>query len=254
MTIVVLIANLIVGVLIGISGIAGFLLPITFSGFLGMPVSDALALSFLSFLVSGVLGTWAYAKAGNLNWKLGLPLCLGSLAGALVGVRLNLVIPADVAKLLLYAVVLASGLSVLLKKEAAPGAEKPPSPWLKNPLFVVLLGLVTAAVCSLTGAGGPVLVVPLLAVLGVDLRLAVGVALLDSAAIALPACAGYLGHTTLPDIVLLAVVGVLAHAVGVLVGARVSGKVNLKILRLMVGLLSVGAACYMLAKQLFFAG
>lgn len=254
MTVIVLLSNLVVGVLIGISGIAGFLLPITFGGFLGMPVSDALALSFLSFLTSGILGTWAYARAGNLDWRLGLPLCLGSLAGALVGVRLNLVIPPDVAKVLLYTVVLASGLSVLLKKEAAPGAEKPPSPLLKRPTFVVLLGLITAAVCALTGAGGPVLVVPLLAVLGVDLRLAVGVALLDSAAIALPACVGYLGHTTLPDIVLLAVVGVLAHAVGVLVGAKVSGRVNLKLLRLMVGLLSVGAACYMLIKQLLLGG
>ena len=37
-------ANLIVGVLVGISGIAGFLLPITYAGLLAMPLSSSLAL------------------------------------------------------------------------------------------------------------------------------------------------------------------------------------------------------------------
>lgn len=250
--IIVLLANLVVGVLIGISGIAGFLLPITFSGFLGMPVPDALALSFLSFLVSGILGAWSYHRAGNLDWKLALPLCLGSFAGALVGVKLNLIIPADAAKILLYAVVLLSGVSVLLKKEKPGDGVKPRSALLGNPLSIALVGLVTAAICSLTGAGGPVLVVPLLALLGVDLRIAVGVALLDSAFIALPACVGYLSHTTMEGIPLLAACGAAAHAVGVLAGAKASGRVNLKLLRLIVGLLSVGAAVYMLVKQFFF--
>lgn len=244
---IVVLANLVVGTLIGISGIAGFLLPITFSGFLGMPVTDALALSFLSFLTSGILGTWSYHHSGNLDWKLGLPLCLGSLAGALLGVKLNLLIPVDAAKVLLYAVVLLSGLSVLLKKEKAD-RNTTSGGALHNPVVLVLLGLVTAAICSLTGAGGPVLVVPLLAVLGVDLRVAVGVSLLDSAAIALPACVGYLSHATLDNLVPLAVGSVLAHGAGVLLGAKLSGKVNLKLLRLLVGLLSVGAACYMLLK------
>ena len=121
MLLVVILSNLIVGTLIGIAGIAGFLLPIIFSGFLGLPVTDALALSFLSFLTSGLLGAWSYHRSGRMDWKLAAPLCLGSLVGALVGVWLNLLIPVQVAKLLLYVVVLLSGLSVLLKKERAAG-------------------------------------------------------------------------------------------------------------------------------------
>lgn len=240
---IVVLANLAVGTLIGISGIAGFLLPITFSGFLGMSVTDALALSFLSFLTSGILGTWSYHRSGNLNWKLGLPLCLGSLVGALVGVKLNLLIPVNAAKVLLYAVVLLSGLSVLFKKDSADSGTTHSSGALQNPVMLMLLGLVTAAICSLTGAGGPVLVVPLLAVLGVDLRVAVGVSLLDSAAITLPACVGYLSHTTLEHFLPLAVGSILAHGAGVLLGAKVSSRVNLKLLRLLVGILSIGAAC-----------
>lgn len=246
------IANGLVGALIGISGIAGFLLPITLNGFLGMNMADALALSFASFLTSGILGAWAYHKKGNLDLWLSIPLCIGSLAGALLGVRLNLVLPVATAKTLLYAVVLLSGISVLLKKDKASEDDKGNK--ISAPVLVIL-GVVTAAICALTGAGGPVLVVPLLAMLGVNLRVAVGVSLLDSVAIALPACAGYFAGATLEPgtLALLTAICVVFHGAGVLFGARVSGKVNLKVLRLMVGLLAVTAACYMLVKLFFFS-
>lgn len=244
MSLVVGLANLGVGGLIGISGIAGFLLPIILSGFLGMELPQALALSFLSFLTSGVLGAWSYKREGNLDLPLALPLCAGSLAGALAGVRLNLLIPTDAAKILLYVVVLLSGVSVLIKKQDKGGQGKK----LAAPLLLAL-GFVTAAICSLTGAGGPILVVPLLASLGVGLRVAVGVSLLDSVAIALPACVGYLSQTSMDAILVPAVVSVVCHGVGVLIGTRVAGKVNLKALRLLVALLSISAASYMLIRM-----
>lgn len=243
MTIVIGLANLGIGGLIGISGIAGFLLPILLSGFLGMALPDALALSFLSFLTSGVLGAWSYRREGNLDLPMALPLCIGSLAGALAGVWLNLLIPQNAAKLLLYTVVLLSGISVLFQRRDKGGA----GTRLKTPLLLVL-GFVTAAICSLTGAGGPILVVPLLASLGVGLRTAVGVSLLDSVAIALPACAGYFSQAAMGDIAVLAVVSVVCHGIGVLAGAKIAGKVNLKLLRLLVAFLSISAACYMLLK------
>ena len=44
MTMLLIVAvNLIVGVCIGLTGIAGFLLPMFYTGFLGMPVVESLA-------------------------------------------------------------------------------------------------------------------------------------------------------------------------------------------------------------------
>lgn len=241
-------SSLAVGVLIGISGIAGFLLPITFGGFLGLPLADSLALAFLAFLTSGILGAWSYKKEGHLDMQLALPLCAGSVLGALGGVWLNTLIPVDIAKVLLYTVVLASGISILVKKDRQdPGKDR--SPLTASKPFLLLMGAVTAAICSLTGAGGPILVVPLLALLGVDLRAAVGISLLDSVAIALPACVGYMGQVQGKNFLLLATVCVATHAVGVLVGAKVAGKVNLKLLKWMVAALAIGASCYMLLKM-----
>lgn len=244
MSLVIGLANLGIGGLIGISGIAGFLLPILLSGFLGMALPDALALSFLSFLTSGVLGAWSYQKSGNLDFKMAVPLCVGSLAGALLGVRLNLLIPVAAAKTLLYIVVLISGISILCKKKEGAEREKP-----LGMATLLGLGFLTAAICSLTGAGGPVLVVPLLASLGVNLRVAVGVSLLDSVAIALPACVGYFTQTDMKALATLGIVSVACHGIGVLLGAKVSGKVNLKALKILVAALSISAACYMLWQQ-----
>ena len=49
--------NLLVDACIGLTGIAGFLLPMFYTGFLGMGSSEALALSFAAVLISGVVGS-----------------------------------------------------------------------------------------------------------------------------------------------------------------------------------------------------
>ena len=52
---IVMAANLVVGAFVGLTGVAGFLLPIVYTGPLGMGVTEGLALSFAAFIVSGGL-------------------------------------------------------------------------------------------------------------------------------------------------------------------------------------------------------
>ena len=103
---IVVAANLVVGAFVGLTGVAGFLLPIVYTGPLAMGVTEGLALSFAAFIVSGALGSVNYKKAGNLDIPFGIRLSIGSLAGAILGVKLNLVIPESVVKVILYVVVL----------------------------------------------------------------------------------------------------------------------------------------------------
>ena len=109
---VIAVMNLIVGTLVGVSGIAGFLLPIVFTGYLGMDLSLSLALSFISFLTSGIIGSYRYQRQGQMDLKFGVLVGIGSIAGAVLGVKLNFMIPLTTAKMFLYLVVLASGLSL----------------------------------------------------------------------------------------------------------------------------------------------
>ena len=84
---IVMAANLVVGAFVGLTGVAGFLLPIVYTSPLGMGVTEGLALSFAAFIVSGALGSVNYNKAGNLDIPFGIRLSLGSLAGAVLGVN-----------------------------------------------------------------------------------------------------------------------------------------------------------------------
>lgn len=113
----VILSNFGVGGLVGLTGVAGFLLPIVYTGLLQMSVTQGLALSFAAFILSGALGSFNYKKAGNLDVSFGLRLSAGSMAGAVLGVKLNLIIPEEQVKILLYVVVLLSGISILLRKD-----------------------------------------------------------------------------------------------------------------------------------------
>ena len=189
--------NLVVGLLIGLTGVAGFLLPMFYAGSMNLPVAESLALSFAAFVVSGILGAWNYHKAGNLDLKFGLKLSAGSLIGAVVGVRLN-------------------------------------------------LGIVTAVICSLSGAGGPVLVMPLLVVFGIPVRTAVGAALFNSIFIGVPACIGYMGQCNMIAMLGLLAVTLAAHAVGVLIGSKNAVRINQGLLKKGIAIFSILIALWKL--------
>ena len=254
-------ANMAVGGCIGICGIAGFLLPMLYTGALGFDVTYSLALSFLAFLVSGLIGSFNYYKAGNLDVKMSVKLGLGSLIGAIGGVFLQGLIEKSTAKTILYLVVLFSGASILIRilkeyhktKASQPNpvgrTDSPSGKQLTDHVFFLLfLGVTTGAVCSLSGAGGPVLVMPLLVACGVSARIAVGVALFDSVFIAVPACIGYLSRITWnsPSLLLLLLLIVLTHGAGVWLGSRFAGKVPVQGLKIFVAVFSICIAIYML--------
>lgn len=260
-------ANMAVGECIGICGIAGFLLPMLYTDGLGFDVTYALALSFLAFLVSGIIGSFNYYKAGNLEVRMSLKLGIGSLIGAIAGVFVQSMIEKSTAKTILYLVVLFSGASILVRmwnekrkadsvsakkvisdgKNSASSNPSHPKSIADHMGFLIFLGITTGAICSLSGAGGPVLVMPLLVACGVSARIAVGVALFDSVFIAIPACIGYLSRITWTEILGLLVLIVLTHGIGVWLGSRFAGKVPVQGLKIFVAVFSVCIAIYMLA-------
>lgn len=240
--ILMILLNIIVGACVGLTGIAGFLLPMFYTGFLNMPSTEALALSFSAFLVSGIIGSWNYHRAGNLELTPALVLSLGSLIGAIFGVKINLLIPETTIKVILYLVVLFSGISILLRKDAPAGDQnrRLAKADLKKNLLYVLLGIVTGAICAASGAGGPVLVMPLLTVIGFPVHTAVGVALFDSIAIAIVAASGYLVHAAgNKEMWMLLPVLLIAHAIGVFFGSRNAARINQKLLKRIVAVASI---------------
>ena len=99
---VVLILNMVVGFLIGSTGIGGFILPLVYIGFLELPLRDSLAMSFVAFLISGLVGTVSYWRNKNFDVRLALFLFFGSLPGSLLGIRLNMMLADDLVKVVLF--------------------------------------------------------------------------------------------------------------------------------------------------------
>lgn len=238
--ILMIILNLLVGGCIGLTGIAGFLLPMFYTGFLGIASTNALALSFAAFLISGILGSVNYYKSGNLELKVAGILSVGSFAGALAGVKINLLIPEDTMKIILYLVVLLSGISILLRRDKE-GMEKRKN--RHQMVFFFILGVITGAICAASGAGGPVLVMPILTLLGIPAHTAVGISLFDSIFIALPAVAGYLQAAKGKEIYILLPILLIAHGIGVFWGSKNGTKINQKLLKKIVAIASIVIAC-----------
>lgn len=239
--VLILIVNLLIGGCVGLTGIAGFLLPMFYTGFLGIPSVQALALSFAAFLISGVFGSVNYYRSKNLDIRTAMIMSAGSIAGAVAGVRINLLIPEDTMKVILYAVVLISGVSILLRREKADSRKKVQK---RNPAVFVLLGFVTGAVCAASGAGGPILVMPLLTLLGFPAHTSVGMSLFNSIFIALPAMAGYFYNAAFErDMLILLPFILIAHAVGVIAGSKNAVRINQTILKRIVAVASICIAC-----------
>ncbi len=271
--IIVTAANLVVGALVGLCGVAGFLLPLVYTGPLGMEVTEGLALSFAAFILSGALGSANYRKAGSLDVAFGIRLSIGSLAGAILGVGLNLIIPEAAVKTLLYLVVLLSGISILLRKEKTKatknlpregqaiqegqaaqesqavqeGQAAPKSIGISSNLPATLgLGFATGAICSMSGAGGPVLVMPLLVVFGIEVRTAVGVALFNSIFIGIPACIGYLSQCSGMKLLPVMAAALISHGIGVTFGSRNAVRINQVLLKKGIGVFSILIALWKL--------
>lgn len=235
-----------VGLCIGWCGVAGFLLPILFVNACGLSVTESLLASFLCFAASGTIGAFNYSRRGELPLRPALCLSAGSLAGGLAGAALGGLLAPATVKTVLYAVVLLSGIAIAVR-ELRPQRETA-GDTMPRPLVLLALGLATATLCALSGAGGPVLVMPLLVALGVPAKTAVGIALLDSVFIALPAIAVY-GSQCAPLVLLpFLAAALLSHAAGVFIGSVTAEHVPQRLLKRGVAVFSICFALYMLLK------
>ena len=153
----------------------------------------------------------------------------------------NLLIPEGTMKIILYLVVLLFGISILLRKDKENTGDAKKK---RNQVFFLVLGIVTGAICAASGAGGPVLVMPILTLLGIPAHTAVGISLFDSIFIALPAAIGYL-HAAAgnKEVFVLLPILLIAHGIGVFVGSKNATKINQKLLKQIVAVASIAIAC-----------
>ena len=102
----VFVCGLFSGALIGAAGIGGVVLVplLVYGAGYGIHISIAAAVS--SFIFSGLIGTFAYAKRGEIDWLQLIYLTIGAIPGALVGTHTLAKVNADTLKLFIAIVLI----------------------------------------------------------------------------------------------------------------------------------------------------
>ena len=133
---------------------------------------------------------------------------------------------------------------ILLRKDGkTDGPERQMTVTGMKAVLFFLLGVATGAVCAASGAGGPVLVMPLLTLIGFPAHTAVGISLFNSVFIALPAAGGYLWSGAENTEMFLLLIPVLtAHGIGEAFGSRNAEKIDPAMLKRIVAAASIAIA------------
>jgi uncharacterized membrane protein YfcA len=206
---------LVSGLLIGCIGIGGVLLVPCLS-LAGVDVHAAIGASMFSYIFSGIISLFLYARYGSIEWRPAGWLAIGAAPGAFFGSILAAHTSSQVLLILVGVTVVFAGWRLLRRQGGKP--ERGPIS-LAPPLLVsVAAGVGTAS--AITGTGGPVLLVPLLLWWGVPVLASIGLSQAIQVPIAFLASAGnvWTGNLDLPLSAVLSV-GV---ALGSAAGARVA--------------------------------
>ena len=220
-----LVLSLLIGLSLGLLGGGGSILttPILIYA-LGVEIKAAIATSLLVVGITSLAGMVQHARAGNVEWKIGLIFGAAGMVGAFAGGLVTAWIPAGVLMVLFGAMMLATSLAMF--RGRAEAVAVPPQPLWK----VLSQGFAVGAVAGLVGAGGGFLIVPALSLLGgLPIKKAVGTSLL---VISLNSFAGFVGHIAHVSIDLkLAALVSTAAVLGSFGGSRLADKVRPETLR-----------------------
>lgn len=230
----------VVGVLIGMVGVGGVLLPPGLVALGHLSANEATATSTWAFVFTGVVGTLAYAWRGVVPWDMLARLAIGVVPAAFLGALVNATLPASVVLLGLAVLTLFVGVQQLRPRAVRETREG------LGTTALVAVGAFVGFGSALTGTGGPVLLVPVLLTLGVAPLRAVAVSQGVQLPVVVAGSAGYL-QTGLIDMRLGTVLGCLA-ALGAVAGAMVATRIPAEGLRRIVAVACIAAGVFLVVR------
>jgi uncharacterized membrane protein YfcA len=229
------------GLLIGCIGIGGVILvpALVFIG--GIPIHRAIPAALLAYIVSGVVATAIFAREKSIRWSMAAWLCVAAAPAAFAGAWAVKNTDARLLEVLIGVLTTVSGINSLRRAQHfEPGKELIATPLL------LLIGAGTGFASSLSGTGGPLVLVPILMALNLPVLTVIGL----SQAIQLPiAVVGSLGNYLYGELDwYLGCVLALALMIGSWQGARLAHVVARDLLRRIVSLVLILIGAFILAN------
>jgi uncharacterized protein len=239
MDLMLALAGLGVGIVVGLTGMGGgaLMTPILVLVF-GIPPIAAVSSDLAASAVMKPFGGWVHARQGTVNWRLVAWLCVGSVPSAFAGVLMLRLVGDDetvqhTIKIALGVALLLAAAGLLLKawvtrRQRGGG---PPEPITVRPLPTLLIGVIGGLIVGMTSVGsGSLIIVALLALYpGLRANDLVGTDLVQAVPLVISAA---LGHAFFGDLQLdLAGAVLLGSIPGVLIGSRISSRAPAGVVR-----------------------
>lgn len=243
----VAILGLVSGLLIGSIGIGGVILVPALVFFGGYAIQIVIPAAMLAYILSGIVATAVFAREKSIRWEMAAWLCAGATPTAFAGAWAVNVANPRILEVGLGLLTFASGINSLRMQPPAETDQR-----MISPTMLLLIGAVTGFASSVTGTGGPLVLVPILMSMSLPVLTAIGLSQAIQLPIAVVATLGnYLyGHLD------WTLGGILAAAltIGSWQGAKLAHAVPRVLLRRIVSIVLIGLGGFILinvARRLF---
>jgi len=269
----------IVGFLSGLFGVGGGFLMTPLLIMMGIPPTVAAASDSNQIIGASTSGTYAHARGGTVDFKMGTLLLIGGVVGGTLGVRLikffRATGEADTVIVIFYVVMLGliggymfyDSLRGLLRKIEEDASGKPsegPSIYARivnglpfrmefrrsgvafSALVPLVLGMLVGVLAAIMGVGGGFIMVPvMLYLLRMPMHVVVGTSLFQIlfTCINVTVMQSWMNHTV--DFI-LALMLLLGSVIGAQIGARVSRKLNADQLKILLAIIVLAVMFKML--------
>jgi len=232
------------GLMIGCIGIGGVILvpALVFLG--GIPIQIGIPAAMFAYILSGLVATAVFAQHKSIKWSMGGLLCAAATPTAFAGAWAVSVVNPRLLEVGLGLLTLLSGVSALRTPHAEDFSKHRVSGGA-----MTAIGAFTGFVSSVTGTGGPLVLVPILVAASVPVLTAVGLSQIIQVPIAIAATVGNVLYGTL-DLTLSGVLAV-SLTVGSWYGAKLAHAVPRKTLRQIVSVVLIVVGIFILANVLW---
>jgi uncharacterized protein len=212
------------GLMIGCIGIGGVILVPALVFLADIPIKVSIPAAMAAFILSGLVATTIFASHRSIHWGMAIWLCVGAAPAAFAGAYGVSIANPRILEAGLGLLTFVSGLNSLRRGDETNASRSS----LSNKVLLPI-GAVTGFLSSMSGTGGPLVLVPILIAMSVPVLTAVGLSQAIQLPIAIAATFGNVLYGKL-DLVLG---GVLAPTltVGSWYGARLAHAVPRGILR-----------------------
>lgn len=233
-----------VGLAIGLVGIGGVALVPLLTILFDMEIAGAIATAMASYIVAGAIGYIIYSRHGSMNWRAATPLMLGAAPGAFGGAAAVAYVPGDILAAAIAGLTIFAGANAL--RRPAAGAAKTSRAMNLGRTSLLGLGFFTGFASALTGTGGPVVLIPILLLMGAPVLYAIGLGQAIQVPIAVIASLYNIAAGTIdPVAAALLAIGLGA---GVVAGGLLAHRIPTRRLMSLLALVLIGLGLFLIAS------